>query len=180
MVLNAQTLEKCWAGKDQKRNDLKTNPSMLLQKTRRVGPIDNRPSTNKLHHFVWIKKNLRHVTSDMWNMTCDMLWKVNILSKFQLPRFVIYDIWRFGGKGSLTHWINQLQRSLRNSPGYTGSVKYLLFYIVQEKQVTRWTSESTIFSKCYLTFIDINNLDMLFKHFYPDLFLCTSSPKFEN
>ena len=63
-----------------------------------VGPVDNRPSTNKLNHFV--PKNvpcyLWHVTHDMLHMTCDMLhvacnmWHmtcytwcgVNILSNF--------------------------------------------------------------------------------------------------
>ena len=48
-----------------------------------VSPVDNRPSTNKLHHFV--KKNTKktwhltcdmwHVTCDTWHMTCDM-WHV--------------------------------------------------------------------------------------------------------
>ena len=32
-----------------------------------VGPVVIRPSTNKLHHFVWKK-----VTFDMWHVTCDM------------------------------------------------------------------------------------------------------------
>ena len=37
-----------------------------------VGPVDNWPSTDKLQHFVWKKKN---VTCDMWHVTCDM-WHV--------------------------------------------------------------------------------------------------------
>ena len=85
-----------------------------------VGPIDNRPSTNKLHHCVK-KKNVTcdmgHVTHDMWHVTCDM-WHMthdlfeggNILLKFQLPSsdclwFMI--LWRSGGKGSLNDWINE-------------------------------------------------------------------------
>ena len=83
-----------------------------------VGPVDNRPSTKKLHHFV--KKNVTrdmghgtwdmwHVTLDMRRVTCDMLWGVNILSKFQLPSsyglwFMIF--WILGGKGWLPQWIN--------------------------------------------------------------------------
>ena len=46
-----------------------------------VGPVDNRPSTDKLHHFVQKKKKknyMRHVTRDTFG-------GVNILSKFQLP-----------------------------------------------------------------------------------------------
>ena len=46
-----------------------------------VGPVDNRPSIDKLHHFVWvkktkkqknIKKNMWHVTRDMWHVTRGM------------------------------------------------------------------------------------------------------------
>ena len=37
-----------------------------------VGPVDNSPSTDKLHHFVWKKKcDMWHVTRDKWHMTCD-------------------------------------------------------------------------------------------------------------
>ena len=33
-----------------------------------------------------------HVTGDIWQVTCDMLWAVNILSKFQLS---VCDLWYF-------------------------------------------------------------------------------------
>ena len=88
--------------------------SFIKKKLDGVGPVDNRPSTDKLHHFVHKKKKKKsdtwHVTRDMWHVTCDMwhvtrdTWHmtrdlfgvVNILSKFQLPSsyllFVIYDI----------------------------------------------------------------------------------------
>ena len=88
-----------------------------IQKLDGVGPVDNRPSTDKLNRFVPPpKKKLLHVTRDMWHMTrdmwhgaCDMLWWVNILSKFQLPSsyglwYMIF--WRSVGKGSLTDWLN--------------------------------------------------------------------------
>ena len=35
-----------------------------------VGPVDNRPSTAKLHHFVREKKEEKNV--DMWQVTGDM------------------------------------------------------------------------------------------------------------
>ena len=75
-----------------------------------VGPVDNRPSTDELHHFVRKKEKMWHVTRDMWHVTHDMFGGVNILSKFQLPSsyclwFML--LWRSGGKGWLTHWINQ-------------------------------------------------------------------------
>ena len=41
-----------------------------------VGPVDNRPSTDKLHNFVKKKKmkkfDMLHVTYDMCHVTCDM------------------------------------------------------------------------------------------------------------
>ena len=91
-----------------------------LVKLDEVGPVDNRPSTNRLHHFVRKKKNCDiwhvtcdtwHVTCDMWHVTCDLFKGVNILSKFQLPSsyclwFMI--LWRSGGKGTLTDWFNEL------------------------------------------------------------------------
>ena len=91
-----------------------------------VRPVDNRPSTDKLHHLVRKKKKKKkwhvtcdtwHVTRDMWHMTCgtwhltrDTFWGVNILSKFQLPSsyclwFMI--LWRSGGKGSRTDSMNE-------------------------------------------------------------------------
>ena len=42
-----------------------------------VGPVDSRPSTNKLHHLIHKKKKIHltrdmwHLTSDMWHVTCD-------------------------------------------------------------------------------------------------------------
>ena len=55
--------------------------------------LKNRPSTNKLHHFVqkkirkekkkWhVTRDMWHVTSDTWHVTHDMFGVVNILSKF--------------------------------------------------------------------------------------------------
>ena len=42
-----------------------------------VGPVDNRPSTVKVHHFDERKKTFDtwHVTCDMWHVTCD-IWHV--------------------------------------------------------------------------------------------------------
>ena len=47
--------------------------SDLINKLDGVGPVNNQPSINKLHHFV--KKK-------MWHVTRDMYWGLNILSKF--------------------------------------------------------------------------------------------------
>ena len=86
-----------------------------------VGPVDNRPSTNKLHQIVQKKKNVTcdtwHVTCDTWHMTRgtwhvthDMLGVMNILSKFQFPSpycLWIMMLWRYGGKGSMIESINE-------------------------------------------------------------------------
>ena len=41
-----------------------------------VGPVDNKPSTNKLHQIVRKKKkkksDMGHMTCDMWHVTRDM------------------------------------------------------------------------------------------------------------
>ena len=44
-----------------------------IEKLDGVRPVDNRPSTDKLHHFVHKKKG--HVTCDMWHVTRDT-WHV--------------------------------------------------------------------------------------------------------
>ena len=89
----------------------------LIWKLDGVGPVDKRPSTDKLHQFVQKQKKndmwhvtcaMWHVTRDMWHGTCDM-WHVvgvNILSKFQLFWLVIYDILKIRRK-RLMEWLNQ-------------------------------------------------------------------------
>ena len=53
----------------------KVNPFFYSYKLDGVGPVDNRPSTDKLHHFVRKKrkkKKMWHGTCDTWHVTCDM------------------------------------------------------------------------------------------------------------
>ena len=45
--------------------------SIWLGKLDGVGPVDNRPSTNKLHHFVPPKNNFKK--TDIQHVTCDTL-----------------------------------------------------------------------------------------------------------
>ena len=50
--------------------------SEVLKKLDGVGPVDNKPSTDKLHNFVkkqTKKHDIWHVTHDMWQVTRDML-----------------------------------------------------------------------------------------------------------
>ena len=56
---------------------------MVLNKLDGVGPVDNRPSADKLHRFVRKKERRKwhvicdmwHVTHDTWHVTCDT-WHV--------------------------------------------------------------------------------------------------------
>ena len=50
--------------------------TQYIKKLNEVGPVDNRPSTDKLHHFEEEEKSdTWHVTCEMWHVTCDM-WHV--------------------------------------------------------------------------------------------------------
>ena len=47
----------------------------------------------------------------MWSMTHDMQQVVNMVSIIQVPSFNglgVILFWRFGGKGSVTDWMNEL------------------------------------------------------------------------
>ena len=66
-----------------------------------------------------------HMTRDMWHVKFDMLWGVNILSKFQLPSssglwFRIF--WRLGGKGWLSDWMSN-EADCRTAPATPGLLK---------------------------------------------------------
>ena len=68
-----------------------------------------------------------HVTRDTWHVHVirDMFGGVNILSKFQLPSFYrlwFTILWRSGGKGSLTYWIND-EAVYRTAPATPGLLK---------------------------------------------------------
>ena len=103
-----------------------TNLQGAVNKLDGIGPIDNRPSTDKLHHFVQKKKYMWHVTCDTWHMTRDMwhmtrdTWHVThdtwlvwggehslkISAPLLLP-FVIYDIMKIWRK-RMNEWMNEL------------------------------------------------------------------------
>ena len=69
--------------------------SLSVIKTRRVGPIDNTPSTpiastlckkrKENIYIYWFTFDMWHLSRDMWSMMHDTWKLVNLLSKFQLP-----------------------------------------------------------------------------------------------
>ena len=63
-----------------------------------VGPVDNRPSTDKLHHFVRKKEkkmtfDTSHVTGDTWCDTWRDTW--HILSNFSSLALKVCDLWYY-------------------------------------------------------------------------------------
>ena len=86
-----------------------------------VGPVDNRPSTNKLHHFV--KKRTKkmwhmtcdtcHVTRDMWHVTRDT-WHVTRLGgwtffkNFSSLALTVCDLWYYEDLEEKDELMNEL------------------------------------------------------------------------
>ena len=110
-----------------------------LQKLDGVGPVDNRPSTAWLHHFVKQKNkkcymicDMWHMTRDMWHVTCDT-WHITSRGRWTFSQncsslaFTVWE-WRFvedvfTKDESLTDWMNELisdKAVCRTAP----SVKY--------------------------------------------------------
>ena len=117
-----------------------------------VGPVDNRPSTDNLYHFVQ-KKNcdMWHVTRDTWHVTYDMFGGVNILSKFQLPssyRLGFMMLWRSGGKGCMNELMNDkaIYRTAPATPGLLiTSYAVILTASVERFGVSRMRDFKTLF-----------------------------------
>ena len=82
-----------------------------------VGPVDNRPSTDKLNHFVR-KKHKKHVTCDTWHVTCDTwhvtlgTWHVTCLGGwtfshiFSSLALTICDLWYYKDLEEKDEWLN--------------------------------------------------------------------------
>ena len=105
------------------------------KKQDKLSPVDNRPSTNNLHH---LKKKLWHVTRDMWQVTCAMWHMIGDMGyvvggeyslKMSAPlllQFVIYDISKMWRK-RITLSVNQLinakgvYRTAPSTPGLLNS-----------------------------------------------------------
>ena len=72
---------------------------------------------------------MQHLTGDTWHVVG---WGVNILSKCQLSSSYglgVMMFWKFGGKGSLTDWLNELinisnEGDSRTAPGTPDNKQY--------------------------------------------------------
>ena len=85
-----------------------------------------------------VTRDIWHMTCDTWHVTFDMLWGVNILSKFQLPssyRLWFMILWRFGGKVPLMSNLMSNRGVCRTAPATPGLLKILIKY-------EEWSSNS--------------------------------------
>ena len=110
-----------------------------------VGLVDNRPSTNKLHHFVRKKrrKKMWHVTRDTWHVTHDMTrdvtrdvtrdtWHVTCLGGWTLSQnfsslaLTVCDLWYYEyleeKDESLNEWMSD-EAVYRTAPATPGLLK---------------------------------------------------------
>ena len=104
-----------------------------------VGPVDNRPSTDKLHKIVKKKrKKEKKVTHDMWHMTCDT-WHMThdtchmtcwggwaFSQNFNSLALTVCDLWYYEDieekADLLTHWISH-EAVYRTAPATPGLLK---------------------------------------------------------
>ena len=92
-----------------------------------VGPVDNRPSTDQLHHFVnlfnilkkyfdmWlVTGDMWHLTRDMWHVTRDMFaggWTFS--QNFSSLALTVYDLWYYEDlEERMTDSVNELMTRL--------------------------------------------------------------------
>jgi hypothetical protein len=111
-----------WWARPWENNSLQTwfKGGGMLKKLDGVGPVDNRPSTDKLHHFVQKKEEKKrrkkivtcdtwHVTRDTGHVTCFGGWTFS--DNFSSLALTVYDSWYYEDleekDQSLNEWINQ-------------------------------------------------------------------------
>ena len=97
-------------------NKKKTFIKAANEKLDGVGPVDNRPSTDKLHHLSERRKKkeknyMWHVTCDTWHVTRDMSHVTHSVGwtfsqNFSFLALPVWDWEDILGKGSLSYSIN--------------------------------------------------------------------------
>ena len=86
----------------------------LVEELDGVGPVDNRPSTDKLYHFVQKKKkcDMWRVTCDTWRVTYDT-WHVTCLGgwtfsqNFSSLALTVCDLWYYEDLEEKADWFSQ-------------------------------------------------------------------------
>ena len=93
-------------------------------------------------HDMWhVTCDTWHITRDTWHMTFDLFGGWTFSQNFSSLALTVCDLWYYEDLEEKADWINcsinQWRGCLKNSPGYTGSVKkswmmtgWTLFYIV--------------------------------------------------
>ena len=97
---------------------------LIKKKIDGVGPADNRPSTNKLHHFVQRKKitcDTWHVTRDMWHWTRDT-WHVwggeHSPTIFSSLALTVCDLWYYKDLEEKDDWLNESMNEWINDEAF--------------------------------------------------------------
>ena len=70
-----------------------------------VGPVDNRPSTDKLHQFVQKKIIMWHVTCDMWHVTHDLFGGWTFSQNFSSLALPVCDLWYYEDLEEKADWV---------------------------------------------------------------------------
>ena len=148
-----------------------------------VGPIDNRPSSDKLHHIVKKKSDMWYVTCDTWHFTHDTwyvtrdMWHVQGWScsqNFSPLAFTVCYLWYYEDSEEKADWLNQWMNDeavYRTAPATQDLLKMLLWNIYKKKI-------QTLFSFLLLYFDILNNFSKMSTHIFFGLFFKeTKSPK---
>ena len=80
-----------------------------IKKLDGVGPVDNRPSTNKLHHLkkkkIHVTLDMWHVTRDMWHVTHDTFVGVIFSQNFSSLALTVCDLWYYEDLEEKDDWL---------------------------------------------------------------------------
>ena len=104
----------------------------MLWKLDKVGPVDNRPSTDKLYHFNWKKvthdtwqvtHDMWHMTHETWHVTCD-IWHVTcggwtFSHNFSSLALTVFELWYFEDLEKKADWLtDSVTESIKNKAVY--------------------------------------------------------------
>ena len=88
-----------------------------------VGSVDNRTSTDKLHHFVQKEEEEKNVTCDTWQMTHDMLGGWTFSQNFSFLAPTVCDLWYYEDMEEKADSISESVNELMTAPATPGLLK---------------------------------------------------------